>query len=516
MRPGLSLTIATALAGLVPAPARAQWNAANDEANRQSMMAEMRASAAANDRANEESQRRFNDNAARSSASSSSGGSSNYSGSSGGGGATGTGSGSYRDAGPRSIVKSYTFTMHRQETPAALAARLEQEAGAGNALSAYNLGRLYYTGFDALPRNDAKARAWFGTAAKLGHPGAQTQYGAMLYNGVGGAADPAAAMPWLRKAADQGDSYGQALYGFWTLADQVRINPDVQNPEAVAMLVKAADAGQLVAQAYLGGSVYRLGLGTAVDHDKAAHYARLAADQGFAQAQTDLGRDYIYGSGVAKDDALAVTWLRRAAAQNNAEAVFLLGRLAIVGGGLPQDAVGGARTVKQAADAGNMEAIGFYGLLLQQGVGVPRDEVAGAAMLARAADSHDPGAEQNYAIALFNGSGVAQDVTAGVAWQKRAADDGDIDAIATYAVRLSTGQGVAKDVVAGVRYARHAAALGNARGQACLGWAYHDGAGVPKDLAQALVLFRQAAAQGDQGAIDALKQPEMVAQAARG
>ena len=49
---------AVGLAALIPAVAHADWNQANDEANRQRMMAEMRANAAAADRANEQSQRR--------------------------------------------------------------------------------------------------------------------------------------------------------------------------------------------------------------------------------------------------------------------------------------------------------------------------------------------------------------------------------------------------------------------------------------------------------------------------
>ena len=120
------LIAGAAIVALYPCAASAQWNAGNDEANRQAMMAQMRASAAANDRANEESQRRFNDNAARSASSNRSGGGGGTSGGSSGGGYTGTGSGGYRDVGPRSIVKSYTFTIRRQESVAALAVRLEQ------------------------------------------------------------------------------------------------------------------------------------------------------------------------------------------------------------------------------------------------------------------------------------------------------------------------------------------------------------------------------------------------------
>ena len=453
--------IAGSLSLFAGAPAAAQWNQANDESNRQTMMAEMRASAAANDRANEESQRRFNDNAARASASSSStGGSSGYTGASSAP-SGGTGSGSYRDAGPRSIVATYRFTIHRQESRAALVARLSQEATNGDALSAYNLGRVYYTGFDGLPRNDEQARKWFAAGASLGHPGAQAQYGYMLHDGVGGTADLASALAWLKKAAVAGDPYGSALYGFYRVR-ATSLDSGISLATEVGYLERAADAGQLVAQSTLGLVVYKFGHGVPADHEKAARFTRMAADQGYAPAQTELGERYIYGQGVARDPSLAVAWLRKASAQHSARADGLLGRLTLDGsGGLTADPVAAAHRIKAASDAGDIASTGFYGVLLQHGIGVDRDMVAGAAYLKRAAETHDPDAEQNYAIAFFNGQGVPQDVPAGVAWQKRAADDGNIDAIATYAVRLSTGAGVQKDVVEGVRYARLAAERGS-------------------------------------------------------
>ena len=52
---------------------------------------------------------------------------------------------------------------------------------------------------------------------------------------------------------------------------------------------------------------------------------RLAADQGQAAAQLNLGNMYADGQGVLKDDAEAVRWYRLAAAQGIAAAQFNLG-----------------------------------------------------------------------------------------------------------------------------------------------------------------------------------------------
>jgi TPR repeat protein len=492
-----------------PDLAHADWNQANDEANRQRMMAEMRANTAAADRANEQSQRRQQqayDNRPRSSGGSSSSASS----ASNGGGYTPY---EAQPSGPASIVASYSFTVYRSESEAQTIARIGKEAAAGQVQSQYNLGRIYYTGYGATPRDDVSARKWFGAAAEQGHGPAAAQYGAMVYNGQGGPVDQELALRVLKRAADAGDAYGQALYAFFTLSAAARAQIDVRNPEAVRMLERAADAGQLVAQAYLGGGVYRLGIGAPADDVKAAQYSRLAADQGFAEAQTYLGRSYSHGKGIPQDIAQAVFWLRKAAAQNNAEALFLLGRLTIDGTGLTEDAVAGARMVRAAADAGNMEAIGFYGVLLQNGVGVAKDIVSGATMLRKAAESHDPEAEQNYAIALFAGQGVEQNEAAGVYWQKRAADDGDFYAAATYCVRATAGLGMPKNPEEGVRYGRIAAEAGLPRAETCLGYAYTEGNGVPKDLTVAKLWFSKAAQQNYADAVNALKQPQFTGSA---
>jgi TPR repeat protein len=47
---------------------------------------------------------------------------------------------------------------------------------------------------------------------------------------------------------------------------------------------------------------------------------RKAAEQGFAEAQCNLGVMYRLGRGVPQDDAEAMRWYRKAAKQGNAQA----------------------------------------------------------------------------------------------------------------------------------------------------------------------------------------------------
>jgi len=54
---------------------------------------------------------------------------------------------------------------------------------------------------------------------------------------------------------------------------------------------------------------------------------RLAAEQGYADAQFNLGNMFTNGQGVAQDREEAIRWYRLAAAQGNAFATAALRRL---------------------------------------------------------------------------------------------------------------------------------------------------------------------------------------------
>ena len=53
------------------------------------------------------------------------------------------------------------------------------------------------------------------------------------------------------------------------------------------------------------------------DDAEAFRLYKLAADQGFTDAEHNLGAAYANGSGVARDDAEAIRWLKRAAAKGS-------------------------------------------------------------------------------------------------------------------------------------------------------------------------------------------------------
>jgi TPR repeat protein len=83
--------------------------------------------------------------------------------------------------------------------------------------------------------------------------------------------------------------------------------------------------------------MYDDGRGVAQDHVEAVKWHRLAAAQGNALGQSNLGRAYATGQGVTQDDVEAVKWFRLAAVQEHTLGQFNLGTMYYNGRGVPQD-----------------------------------------------------------------------------------------------------------------------------------------------------------------------------------
>lgn len=145
-----------------------------------------------------------------------------------------------------------------------------------------------------------------------GNPRAQVMLGRCYENGLGVKQDLAVAAQWYQLAAEQNDSEAQVL-----LAYCYEVGAGVpQDPRAVVTLMtRAADSGNAEAQFNLA-LYYSKGLyQTAKDQKESFRWAKLAADQGYAQAERFVGACYEYGFGVPANQAAAALWYNRAAAQ---------------------------------------------------------------------------------------------------------------------------------------------------------------------------------------------------------
>jgi hypothetical protein len=83
--------------------------------------------------------------------------------------------------------------------------------------------------------------------------------------------------------------------------------------------------------------MYAQGRGVMMDLEAAAKWYRMAADNGSAMAQNNLGATYAKGRGVQQDYVQASQWFAKAAEQGDAQAQASLGYLYKEGLGVERD-----------------------------------------------------------------------------------------------------------------------------------------------------------------------------------
>lgn len=129
----------------------------------------------------------------------------------------------------------------------------------------------------------------------------------------------------LLEDAKVGDPAAQNGLGvMYYTGEAISKNPSGQvlnnDPElAAGWFLRAAEQGYADAQFNLG-LMYANGEGIEKDMAKAVELFKKAAEQGHVDAQNNLGAMYFTGEGVDRDEKKAVEWFKKAAAQGNEEA----------------------------------------------------------------------------------------------------------------------------------------------------------------------------------------------------
>ena len=125
-------------------------------------------------------------------------------------------------------------------------------------------------------------------------------------------------MYFLREFANDGHADAQAYLGLRYITGKDRSYTD-----ALIWFRKAAAQGNGYGQAGLGW-MYVMGRGVLQSDTEAVAWFRKAADQGNPIGQFNLGMMFLHGIGVSQSNFEAVMWFRKSAEQGNGEAILLL------------------------------------------------------------------------------------------------------------------------------------------------------------------------------------------------
>ena len=213
---------------------------------------------------------------------------------------------------------------------------------------------------------------------------------------------------------------------------------------------------------------------------------RQRAEQGDAEAQSELGCIYRYGSaGVPQDDAEATKWyrlaaeseeskdyiqsLRQRAERGDVDAQHSMGNAYAVGGNVVPDGAEAAKWYRLAAEQGHAKAQHSLGFMHWLGEVVPKNDAEAAKWYRRAAEQGHAEAQLALSEMCHRGEGVPRDIAEATKWRRRA---------------------VEKDET------HQRAERGDAEAQYALSQNYRLGAGFPRDTMEAMKWLRLAAEQG--------------------
>ena len=404
--------------------------------------------------------------------------------------------------------------------------------------------RTYHDAIKACRDEDCAGA--FALAQKADKDNAEIQYiiGRCYRYGDGVEKDCTKAMQWYRKAAEQGNV--DALYEIGDLYSENTLDPYYEGFDetasddfikwlSMALKCESPQARDGFARAYIN-CVYRhnhpeLELETKINEARDLELIRIAAGNGYTEAQYQLGCKYESGSGVAQSYAEAIKWFHKAAEQNSTYYYAQkLGEVYKKGLGVKKDykeaikwylkaveSVNNGENIIHLAEAYELagkyqEAVTWYrkaaergiadaqcklGIMFYIGEGVKRDCVEALRWYRKAAEKGNEKAQFELGKCLSEGKGTERNQVEAAKWYSKAGEQGNTEAQYSLGLMYWCGNGVEKDEKKAILLVRKAAKQGNSKAQDCLGLWYFEGMGVERDYVEAYKWYRKAAEQGE-------------------
>ena len=221
----------------------------------------------------------------------------------------------------------------------------ETAADQGDPVAMTLLAAIYEMDGGAVLRDYKSAEAHLLRAADLDHPHAHYALAKAHHKGTLYQKDVLKALDYYRRAAEAGDvraQYEEAMI-YWRGEKGVL---KANQKRGLDLLLVAAEQGSQLARHRIGNSyLYGIkdpvsGVEIPADFVAAKRWLAEAADNGFVQAQMQLGKIFSQGSsGVDKDMTEALYWYEMAAKQDFVQALALVARMYEEGTGTEKDPV---------------------------------------------------------------------------------------------------------------------------------------------------------------------------------
>ncbi len=294
--------------------------------------------------------------------------------------------------------------------------------------------------------------------------------------------------------AEDGDAMELAV-------EEERPVPFYKPEELQEKIKKASEENDPVAQYTIGAMLY-YGKLVAQDKFKAEKYITMAANAGYAEAQTQMAYIHIDKS----SHTLALEWLYKAAAQKEPWACFKLAQYYEEGVHVFKSYDKAREYYEIAADAGIMNAVLKLGTYYQYGIGVEKDNKSAIAYYEFASEKGNDDFRLHVSLLLtklFVELGNNPEEQQGESkeqifkWQLRAAELGHLDSIVATAQAYFEGIGTTVDYVKAIEWYKKATEYGHLVSMVKLGQIYANGLGTSINFEEAAKWYRRAAENGN-------------------
>ena len=325
----------------------------------------------------------------------------------------------------------------------------------------YRIGKMYCYG-SGTEQNYQKAFEWFERSAKQKNKFAQYSLANLYYYGNGVEKDLSQAFLWYRKSSAQGQPYASyAIAQMYNKGEYVN-----QSEETAQRYYKSALSGFLKLESkdqaddnlyYKLGSMFKKGLGTDIDMDRAIDYFKRSAEMNNKNGLYEYGKELLLGEHIPQDKEKAVKLLEKAIKLENINAKRFLALELISGEHLDQDIDKGLAMLTECADSGDTCACYKLGKIYFKGEIVLQDldkaekylllaednEFTQYALgklylqkekydVQKAVDYFEKSADKNMwssyqlgRLYLFGAEGLEKDKTKAVEWLTKSADNGN-------------------------------------------------------------------------------------------
>ena len=222
----------------------------------------------------------------------------------------------------------------------------------------YRIGKMYCYGLGT-EQDHEKAFDWFLKSANKDNKFAQYSLANLYYYGNGVEKDFSQAFLWYQKSSSQGQPYASyAIAQMYNKGEYV-----CQSGETAQRYYKDALLGFLELESkdqaddnlyYKLGTMFKKGLGTDINMDKAIDYFKRSAEMNNKNGLYEYGKALLLGEHISKDKEKAVKLLEKAIKLENINAKRFLALEYISGEHLEQDIDKGLAMLTECAESGDI------------------------------------------------------------------------------------------------------------------------------------------------------------------